>query len=149
MLFRATDVPGFCSDSLHRLPGLSFSKVRVKTRVSPKNLGCVPERSIVTPGEKATLSVYAPQPLVPLLPTCHLFREKVTLPDTLGPFFLVASPLLVTNKCTLAQKANRPFDLLVFPCWSIFSKGNPKGDHLVFAGPNWASESVHLFCPII
>ena len=33
---------------------------------------------------------------------------------------------------------SRPFDLLVFPFWSIVEV--PKGDHLLFAGPNWASE---------
>ena len=26
------------------------------------------------------------------------------------------------------------------PVWSSFSHGNPKGDHLWFLGPNWASE---------
>ena len=33
------------------------------------------------------------------------------------------------------SKANRPFDLLVFPFWHPFLVEVPKGDHLLVLGP--------------
>ena len=36
---------------------------------------------------------------------------------------------------TQLPKANRPLNVSVFQVWPIFSKGNPKGDHLFFLGP--------------
>ena len=41
---------------------------------------------------------------------------------------------------SVLQSESTGSDLLVFPFWSIFSRGNPKGDHLLVPGPNWASE---------